>query len=370
LAQTDTRPAVQLTLMMVMKACFIPAYLVLSLILFFAWVNPSLTGDNDHHIAADSRTYMYFAESLREGRNDPLVIAALASFPNTLWAPVLLGLVLKSTVSIVVADYVLLLLSVWLLHKALHLEVGLFLILLFANVTTFISLISLNKEIIDLFALSLFVYYLARRKRMALFAALLISLVSRYETCVVMLVYLALQSRWNHFRRFRKSALIVLVLLLSVVLSSLLSGAMAQRMEEAQDTAGSGGLLLLLDNLQIHYLFFLAVIPKILDNLFAGLINVNQWADYSWDDPANSFFLFGNNLANLGILVFLFLKGRLNLRNDLVYYACLSSIFMSLALIIQPRYFYGAYILLCAEAARRQVVPGPVEGMRGIHAAT
>jgi len=363
--QTTSQQAIRLSVKTVLKICVIPAYIILSVVLFFTWVNPSLSGDTNKHIAADSHTYMFFAESLREGRNDPYVLGSLASFPNTLWGPVLLGLLFKNTITIMVANFVFFFLALWFFYKALHLEIGLFLLLLFANVTTFISLISLNKEIIDLFALSLFVLYLARRNRLALAAALLISLVSRYETCVVMLLYLALQSRWNHRRRFRQSTLIVLILFLSVALSSLLSTGMAARMEEATSTASSGGLLLLLDNLQIHYLFFLAVIPKILDNLFSELIFVAHWANYSLDDPANTFFLFGNNIANLGLIIFLFLKGRLNLRNDLVYYACISAIFMSLALIIQPRYFYGAYVLLCAEGSRPERMPRVIKSLRG-----
>ena len=345
----------RLTLKQVLALCVIPAYIALSLILFVLWVNPSLTGGTNDHIAADSHTYMSFADSLREGRNDPFVIASMASFPNTLWGPVLLGMALRSTVAVVAFNYVLLFFATWLLHKAIHLDVALFLLLIFANVTTFISLISLNKEFIDFFSLSLFLYYLGRRKRLALFAALVIAFISRYETAVVMLVYLALRSRWNPLREHRKSTLVVLIFLLSVFLSAFLQGSMALRMEEATSTASSGGLLLLLDTLQIHYLFFLAVIPKILDNLFSELISVSHWPAYTLADPANSFFLFGNNLANLSILLFLFMKRRLTMRSDLVYYACLSSIFMSLALIIQPRYFYGAYILLCAEAARREV---------------
>jgi hypothetical protein len=328
-------------------------YLVFSLFIFFTWVNPSLVGQTQSHIAADSGTYMYFAESLREGLNDPFVLGSLASFPNTLWVPVLLGLAFKSTFTILLFDYAVLIFSVWLIQKAAHLDVALFLLLLLANVTTSISLISLNKEIIDLLVTALFIDYLGRKKRIALAAALLIGLVNRYETAVVMLLYLLLLSRWNPLRSYRKTTLVVTAVLLSLFLSGLLSKAMSLRLDEALSTATSGGLLLTLDNLQMHYLFFVAMIPKVLDNLFSELINISHWPSYSLDEAANTFFLLGNNLANLLVLSVLLLRGRFKLRNNLVFYACLSAMFMSTALIIQPRYFYGAYVVLCVECARR-----------------
>src|SRR4051812_7154040 len=80
-------------------------YICLSLCFFFQWVAPSLDGRTDQHIAADSGTYLYFADALREGRGDPYVLAALSSFPNTFWFPVLLALLLKSTFAMVIANY-------------------------------------------------------------------------------------------------------------------------------------------------------------------------------------------------------------------------------------------------------------------------
>lgn len=337
--------------------CAIPAYVILSLVLFFSWVNPSLTGETEQHIAADSSTYMYFADSLREGRNDPWVFASLASFPNTRWGPVLIGVLIPSTVAIVLANYSILLFAIWLIHRAIDIDLSLLLLLILANVTTFISLLSLNKEILDLLVMSLFVYYLGRgsqrARRIALSAALLISTICRFETAVCIIAYLTLESRWNILRRWRTASLIVIVLLLSASLPSLISATMSSRIDEAQATASSGGLLLLLDDLQMHYLFFVAVIPKILDNLFAQLVSFNSWPSYSLYDAANTFFLFGNNLASLVVIVLLIFQKRFRLRNNLVYFACLTAILMSTSPVIQPRYFYGAYIILCVEAARR-----------------
>lgn len=329
-------------------------YVMLSLVLFFSWVNPSLTGETGQHIAADANSYMEYADSLREGRNEPWVLASVATFPNTRVGPVLLGVLVPSAVAIALIDYAILLFAIWLLHRAIDLDVNLFLLLLLANATTFISLLSLNKEIFDLLAIALFVFYLGRGgqlgRRIALFAALLISAIFRFETAVCFIAYLTLKSRWNILRSRRMASLIVVVLVLSAWLPR---GTSAERIELAQATATPGGLLLLLDDLQMHYLFFVAVIPKILDNLFSQLVSFNSWPSYSVDDAANSFFLFGNNLANLVVVVLLIYQRRFKLQNNLVYFACLTSILVSVSPVIQPRYFYGVYIILCVEAARR-----------------
>jgi hypothetical protein len=326
---------------------------MLSLVLFFTWVNPSLTGETQQHIAADSNNYKYIADSLREGRNEPGVLASITTFPNTRLGPVLLSLLVPSTVAIVLTNYAILLFAIWLFRRALDINVGLLLLLILANVTTFISLLSLNKEILDLLAIALFVFYLGHGsqlgRRSALFAALLVSTICRFETAVCFIAYLILQSRWNILRSRRIASLVVIVLVLSAILPSLIS---APRIEEVEATASAGGLLLLLDDLQMHHLFFFVVIPKILDNLFAQLVSFNSWPSYSLDDAANTFFMFGNNLASLLVVVLLICQRRFKLRNNLVYFACLTAILMSTSPVIQPRYFYGAYIILCVEAAR------------------
>lgn len=334
-------------------------YLILSAILFVFWVNPSLSGETTQHISADSYTYAYFAETLLEGRYDPWVLNSLSTFPNTLWGPVLLGLLFQNTVAIALADYAILCIAVWLFYRAFDIDVGLFLVLLAANVTTFISLLSLNKEIFDLLVVALFAYYLGSRetlakRRTALAIGLIIAIICRFETALCILAFLGMRSRLNPLRRWRKTSLVALVMILTFALPTLYaSSAMSSRVDEAEASATAGGLLLLFDELQKRYLFFLIVIPKALDNLFAQLISFGSWPSYSLDDAANTIFLFGNNLANLVIMAVLFARKRFALQNDLVYFAILTAILISAGTIIQPRYFYGAYTLLCVEAARR-----------------
>ena len=284
------------------------------------------------------------------------MLGALYSFPNTLWTPVLTALLFNSNLGIVAFNYALLALSVWLFTQAVELDVGLFLGLILLNLTSTITLLSVNKEIFDLLVTALFVYYLAKGRRAVLAAALLLALLNRYEVCLAMILFLGMRSRFNPFRRSRWKSLVAVTLTLSVLIALLLSSpALDYRFEEAvNSSSGSSGLIVLLDQLQMHYLFFVAVIPKIMGNLFAELLNASHWAGFSMEDPANTFVLFFNNLASLCVVLLLIVRRRFSLRSEWLYYAAVNAIMMSNALVIQPRYFYGCYLLLCLEGARKR----------------
>jgi hypothetical protein len=333
-------------------------YFGIATLLFFYWVNPTLMGENDHQIAADSPRYIYFADSLREKSLNPYVIGALYSFPNTNWGPTLLALLLPNTFSMMAMNLAIFSLSLWFFSKAVDIDPPLFLLLLILNPTTTISLLAVNKELLDLLVLSIFLYHLRHRNRLLLTLALVISLVSRFETCATMTIFLFLRSHWNPWRGRRWRSLLVYCVLLNFAIAFVLSRpSQASRLTEASGAAGeavaSSGILLILNSLETHFLFVVAMVPKILDNLFAEVFNISHWFAFSMDDPANTFILFGNNLANLLIVIYLFLSHRLSLRSSVMYYAALIAITMSVSVVIQPRYFYGMYALLCLEAARR-----------------
>lgn len=323
-------------------------YVAFSMFLFFEWVAPSLDGRVDQHIAADSSTYMYFADALREGRPDPEVFAALSTFPNTLWAPVLLALVLKDTFAIVVADYAILFLAIFLLKKSFSFSTGVFLGLLLLNATTTISLLSVNKEIFDLLIVSIFLY--ARRKGSfaLLVLALLLAVINRFEVCIVLLLFIFVESKLNALRERRIATTVALLIALSVLLPLVASHTLAEKLGEASHS----NTIAFFDNLEMHYMYGIAVFPKIAENFFAELIDVSKWVNsYSLSDLANSLIVFSNNLATLVVLIVLLRKRALTLQSDLIYFALLGCIVMAISLVVQPRYFYFVYVVLCLQAA-------------------
>jgi hypothetical protein len=323
-------------------------YIGFSLLLFVQWVAPSLEGRTDQHIAADSGTYLYFADSLRQGNVDPFVIAALSTFPNNLWCPVLLALVLKSTFAMVVANYAMFFFALVLLKKSFSFSAGVFVGLLLLNATTTVSLLSVNKEIVDLLAVSLFLFARRSSSKSLLLLALLLAVFNRFQVCGVMVLFLLVESKLNPWVRRRVMTLSLLTLLLSVMLPLLASKTLDARFEEAS----SGGIVTLLDSLEMHYLYGVAVIPKIAENFFGELVNVSKWkTSYDFSDLANSYILLSNNLATAIVFVILAIKRGFSLRSDLIYLAMLGCIVMAVSLVIQPRYFYFAYVLLCLQAS-------------------
>ena len=328
-------------------------YVLFSLALFFAVIDPSLSGETQNHITADSARYIYFADSLREGRNEPWVLLAMSSFPNTFWVPVLLALLINSTFLVVILNYAIFFCAIWLFTRAVKVRIGILLALLLVNVTTVISLLSVNKEIIDLLATALFCYWLSHKKKIALVLALLIAILNRYEVFLAMILFIYLRSAVNPLRRYRLGSLIGVCIVISILFPVISSAPpIANRIDEAVATAQSGGILIALDNLQLHYLFFVAAIPKILDNLFSAIVDVGRWSSYSMEDAANTYILFLNNLASLYVLFVLMRMRRLNVRREWLYLAATIAIIMSISPVIQPRYFYPCYVLFCVEAAR------------------
>lgn len=330
---------------------FLMAYVVFCVYFFLQYVDPSLQGLTDQHIAADSSTYIYMADALREGRNDPWVLAALSSFPNTLWFPVSIAFALKSTWLIALLDCAIFVFSMSLFKRSAEVSVPVFLVLLLLNPTTTVSLLTVNKEIIDLLVVGLFCYWKTSRRWWVLCFALLLALINRYEVFLVMLVFILVQTRLNPLRLHRLRTLAVLILGASLALPVFASSIMASRFYEAE----GAGVIAFLDNLQMHYLFFVAVIPKIMQGMFGELVNASRWSSYTFADLANSYILLFNNLSSLIAIAILLWKRSFRLASDWIYLAWIGAIFMSISLVVQPRYLYFCFVLLCFQAAQRRL---------------
>jgi hypothetical protein len=344
--------AYRISLRQVFFCAFLSSYAIFAVLLFQYWLNPTLDGRADAHVAADSTTYMAFADCLRDGCRDPWMLASLASFPNTLWAPVLLALALKSTAVIAVFNTGIFLASILLLKRsAPHMQLDLFMILLLVNATTMVSLLSVNKEIIDLFVVSLFCYSRSAGRSLPLLICLAIALLNRYEVCAMLLLFLFLQSKLNPLRKHRTLALSVLVILLTLFLPILAMENLSARFEEVQQI-GHEGAILFLDNLEMHFLFIIAMAPKLAEVMFGELLSLpSRWSTYSLNDAANTYILLLNNLANVLVVAVLLCKRTLSLKSDWVYLAAVCAIAVSTSLVNQPRYFYICFILLCMQAA-------------------
>ena len=326
------------------------AYLAITFVIFYKAVIPSYAdGTTSWTFAVDSTIYTDYADSLRAGRNDPLVLGALAYFPNTLWAPVLIALVLNSALLVMLLNYTLFVFSIWILKRGFGISAIALITLLLLNPTTTTSLLCVNKEVLDLLAISIFLYSQRKCNNWLLLIAMGLALFNRYEICIVMLVFKIAQSRLNPWREKRFVTLLLLVGSLNFAMPIWGARELARRFDEAQ----YAGFIKILDNLQMNYLYVLAVVPKIAENLFGQLVN-----PLVWQEPNSWLYInFFNNLAYVILILVLIKKRQLKLRNDLVYFGTLGAVIVAQALVIQPRYFYFMYVLLCLQAAHKEA-PG------------
>jgi hypothetical protein len=364
--------AAQIPIRSVLLTFALLAYITLSLFSFFTWIAPSLDGRTDQHIGADSASYISYADLLRESPTDASLIAVLYSysFPNTLLLPVLLALAIKSTFAMVVVNYAILILAVVLLKKTFTFSVGAFVSLLLLNATATISLLTVNKEIVDLLGVSLFLFARCRHRNGALLLALLIALLNRFEVCAVMLAFMLVESRFNPWRKRRAATLIALTIALSILLPLLLPALAPKTLDADSEIANHGTITLWFNNLELHYLYAVAVIPKLGAMFFAELIDFSNWRAYGSGDIANTYILLSNNIANAIVCCVLAWKKRFVSSSTVIYFAMLGCILMTVSLSKQPRYLFFAYALMCLEAAREKAdkpswwtVP-PLFGMR------
>jgi hypothetical protein len=329
---------------------FMIVYITFSFFIYFQWVAPSLDGRVDRYIAADSPTYIDAADALREGLPNIYLDMALTTFPNTGLCIVLLAYVLQSTFAMALACYAMFFLALFLLKRSYSFSLGIFMGLLLLNGTTTISLLSINKEIIDLLTVSIFFFARKKNSTGVLIFALVLAAFNRFEVCAVMITFLFVESRFNPWCRKRGLTLVALILALSILLPLVPSETLTQGLR----LASNAHLYLLLDTLQMHYLFAIAVIPKILLTAFGALIahpfDPKTYFDSS--DIANSLIIYSNNLATAVVFTILLWKRKLTLKSDFVYFAILGFIMLAPSMVNQARYVYFAYALLCLQAAQ------------------
>src|ERR1017187_4851524 len=95
---------------------------------------------------------------------------------------------------------------------------------------------------------------------------------NRWEMCVEIIVFVIAESRLNPWREKRLSTLLLLIVTLNFVMPSLGSKMLDVRFIEAQ----AAHTIAFLDIMQMHYLFVLAVVPKIAENLFGTTASTNR----------------------------------------------------------------------------------------------
>ncbi len=331
-------------------------YLIFSFFLFFETIAPVANFPLQPTIAADAETYWH-ASGVRAGANTQKAGPETDAAANLL-GPVLQAVVLRTDFNVALSNCLLFGICIWLLAAMPEFNRVTFLLLMMANPFLIAALITLNKEIFALSGMIFFVRYTrAKRFRLAfLIPAIVFSLFARWQQVLVLLIYIALESRLSPFRNRRGWGVAATVLAFTIgysVVYRLVPGYFSALLTQA----AQGSSIVLLDRIQAVFGFPLVVLPKILMNCLGHWASPHYFIyQYFFEDFLNwrdQIFMQIHTLLLTTLLVGLFLARKLMLRNNPAYLLVLYLMMTAINPMIQPRYEYAAYVLLCLEASRR-----------------
>ena len=326
-------------------------YLLFCAAALWAFIIPAVNGDSPIRIGADSSTYWVFADDLTQGNG-----VALLTFSGNLVGPVAIAFLLKSPAMVALLNLVLFGLSIRIAGKVPGVNKWVFALLLMLNAETAVSLISLNKEIFTLISMVLLVRYIhsERRSKSMLLAILGLSLAARWEQAMIIVMFLIMYR--GRFRRHPGTALAIVTLGITVAYP--LAGRGVD-LSEFTDQAAGGGMIVVLNSIQSHFGFFIAMIPKIFMSLAGTLSSPwyfldGYWALPSWDWQQRYAMLLHES-AILTLIVWAIWRKRLSLREPVPFFIALYLIVTAASPFIQPRYQYPVYVLLCLQMAVQRI---------------
>lgn len=323
--------------------------------LFFAVEQPIRDGNSSFRLGADSDTYYAVADLLRNGSSNDL---ALLSFSGNLLGPIAMAMLFKSPLFIMMANLAIFLLSIQLCAPVNGLNRTLLGLLLALNATTIVSIVTLNKEIFALASALLFsrFIYSKTHRVLILSLSLLLGLAARWQQPAIILMFLFF---WRPGCAFRKRPWLAVSLVIGGITLAYpyavqrFSADLAFAIAQAQ----TGRLIVILNALQAHYAYPLAVIPKALMSLFNPWLTPNYFLANYWEndfhDLANQFVIHLQTMAMLIAFIFVAHRGRLRLGRPIPFFIVLYLSVTSANTFIQPRYQYPVYVLLCFELARQ-----------------
>jgi hypothetical protein len=223
---------------------------------------------------------------------------------------------------------------------------------------TLFALFSVNKEILSLLAIALFMVYIKTKTLPYFIAAAILGYFARWQITLFALAGFALIYLDNFIKH--KHRIIVTFLLLTFI--SMIYPAMSfvfiQVIEhgEAGEIKGSG-IFQLMNDIQLHYYggYLLVYLPKLLQILFGLLSRYYRVLDFSdfWNDVVQYF----NSVSFLILTIYLWYKKKINIKSLTFYMAIIYSVVFTITVIWSIRYFYGMYVilaLLAAEASHRK----------------
>jgi hypothetical protein len=331
-------------------------YLIVSYCIFFEAVAPVADFNLQPTIAADSAAY-WNASGVRTINFADKEEKVGADASSNLLGPVVEAEVLRTDFNVAVFNCFLFLSCLSILRSMPEFDRATFLLLMMINPFLLASMITLNKEIFALAGIVVFVRYTGAKRFRILWLALALglSLFARWQQVLVMLIYVAYELKVSPVRGRRRWGVAVTVLGFTIAYGVIYRVApFFFRALLAQAEAGHA--ILILDNIQANFGFPLVAIPKILMNCMGHFLSPGYFLhSYVTEDFTNwrdQIFMQMHTLLLTMLLMGMFLGRKLRLRHAPVYLLALYLLMTAINPMVQPRYEYAAYVLLCLEASR------------------
>jgi hypothetical protein len=323
-----------------------------SLVAFVLVVNPSLKDENNYRIGADSKFYLWGAGLVRDNPSGSNYDAppSLVAVGSNLLGPILIATVFRDNFSILCFNYFVLFCAIYCVRLTRCVDCAVLSILLLVNPLILVSVLTLNKEILAVAASMLLYCYLDRRRKSRLLLAMLltISLLARWEHLLLVLIFLVITSQKSRFNQHRGMALIAIILLITVCypfISGFINLSFGSEPLE-------GSTIVKLTDLQAHFLYLVVAIPKLLMNLYGGMVGFLRNAE-DGTDIYNVFVVPWGCLVNAVVTMWFLLKRRGGLSRDMLFFAAIYGVILSASPFVQTRYFIPIYVILCVEIATR-----------------
>ncbi len=341
-------------------------YIILACLFFYLVVNP-LQDTKNIWIGADTKTYIEYARLFSDSQE-------LVTVSSNFLGPILiLRMVNYNYDLILLINCILFLLSYFLIKSNYKINELKFILLLLINPMLFVSLLSINKEIFGLFSIALLSCFFKSKNILYLLISLISAVFVRWQQFLIVVLMFLMTEKIYVYRNRKILSLLLIIMVISVIYPLLISQIIDQVVDVETLNAQQDkffGLSVILNDLQNKYMFFIALIPKILLNYFGNIIKVFTFPIEIWnllmkpesvdiENIYNTYIIVGHQISML-ILFFMFLKNvsqnKAKLKNisDNMFLCGVYSILYSLGSAIQYRYFFPIYILFCLEISQKK----------------
>lgn len=317
--------------------------LILGSVFLFVIGVDALEGRVDFPFYADSTTYHLLSAGLLEGVDENTELVGVAG--NFLGPLMVLKVAGDNYYGVLIINATIFLCSVLWISRSFNLSSVALYILLILNPLTVSSFLSVNKEVISLFAVVLLLLAISKRSLFLFFICACVSMMVRWQMFLFTVVIFS-YFWFGFFGRFSRSKLLSFMLLsLSVVYVALLpvfAPIQATFELSASEYEGSG-LYEWLVNMQAQGLYFLIFPIKAAHLLFGMGLRFDRLV--SPDNLYNDFWQLLHSTSLLALFILLWRNKLASLKNDFFFCSVVYVALFALSPIYAPRYFYPVYVL-------------------------